>query len=56
MCDYQTGNTIPTQKMLAYLPVFPSKISMPNQQFTIHKARNLNKIPKVVIAAATKAG
>ena len=56
MCNYKTGNTIPTQKMLAYLPVFPSKISMPNQQFTIHKARNLNKIHKMVIAVATKAG
>jgi len=56
MSNYQTDNAIPTQKMLVYLPVFPSTISTPNQRFTIHKAQNLNKVHNILIIAATKAG
>ena len=55
MCNYKIGNIIPIQKMLAYLPVFPSKISMANQHFWINKDKNLNKIHKMLIVVSTKA-
>ena len=40
--------------MLAYLPMFPSKIRMANQHFWIHKTKNLNKIHKMLIAGGQK--